>query len=343
MGPVVTILCFTYNHEEYISDAIEGFLKQKIDFPMEIIIHDDASTDRTASIIKKYEKKYSNIIKTIYQKENQYSKGKTPLNFVYKNVRGKYIALCEGDDYWIDPYKLKKQIDFLETHPEFIAVTHKVRVINEHNEVLNDRNTPRYKLFKDHIFTLKDAEKMILPFQTASIFYRNIWREVDPIIFEAYLDCKANGDNKSALLLTLLGDIYCLSDVMAVHRKVESRGDSWSARTFGKNMALFRYKSIKELNKFAKTAFGVELNSKDALVNTVVNAIREVVYKPNRENIKILREILRISDESRIDIVKCLFCRSTKKILKKMINWSIGMVAYSLKWLIFFVQIIILN
>lgn len=320
LGPVVTIICTTYNHEEYISDAIESFLKQKIDFPMEIIIHDDASTDRTTNIVKKYEKKYSNIIKAIYQKENQYSKGKTPANFVYKNIRGRYIASCEGDDYWTDPYKLKKQVYFLETHAEFIAVTHNVRVINEHNEVINDETTPPYRLFEDHIFTLKDAEKMILPFQTASKLYRNIWTEVDPIIYEAYLDCKANGDNKIALLLTLLGDIYCMSDVMAVHRKVKSRGDSWSARTFGKNMVLFRYKSIKELNKFAKTAFGAELNNKDVLVNTVVNAIREVAYKPNRENIIILKEILRISNESKIDIVKCLFYRSTKKIFKKMIN-----------------------
>jgi glycosyltransferase involved in cell wall biosynthesis len=116
--PLVSICCITYNHENYIRDAIEGFLMQETDFPFEIIIHDDASTDTTADIIREYEGKYPDIIKPIYQTENQYSKGEKVTLFTFKAARGKYIALCEGDDYWTDPLKLQKQITGMEEHPE---------------------------------------------------------------------------------------------------------------------------------------------------------------------------------------------------------------------------------
>jgi len=125
--PLVSVCCITYNHEKFICDAIEGFLMQKTDFPFEIIIHDDASTDGTADIIRKYEEQYPGIIKTICQTENQYSQGKKPMaEFVFPKARGKFIALCEGDDYWTDPLKLQKQVDFLENNPEYVVCYHDV-------------------------------------------------------------------------------------------------------------------------------------------------------------------------------------------------------------------------
>ena len=117
--PLVSISCITYNHENFLRDAIEGFLMQKTTFPIEIIIHDDASTDKTVDIIREYEAKYPDIIKPIYQSENQYSKGIRGITarFTLPIARGKYIALCEGDDYWTDPYKLQKQLDLIEKYP----------------------------------------------------------------------------------------------------------------------------------------------------------------------------------------------------------------------------------
>lgn len=118
--PLVSICCTTYNQEKYIRDSIEGFLIQKTTFPIEIIVHDDASTDNTALIVKEYAKKHPDLIVPIYQAENQYSQGIKPWpNFVFPRARGKYIALCEGDDYWTDPNKLQKQVDFLEKNPEY--------------------------------------------------------------------------------------------------------------------------------------------------------------------------------------------------------------------------------
>ena len=118
--PLVSVCCITYNHELYIRQAINGFLMQKTSFPIEIIIHDDASSDNTARIIKEFADMYPDIIVPIYQTINQYSLGIKPLqNIVWPIVRGKYIALCEGDDYWIDPLKLQKQVDFLEANPDY--------------------------------------------------------------------------------------------------------------------------------------------------------------------------------------------------------------------------------
>jgi len=130
--PLVSIKCLTYNHEKYISQALDGFLMQKTDFPFEIVVHDDASTDKTAEIIREYEKKYPNIIKPIYELENQYSKPGISINdIILPYLRGKYIAICEGDDYWIDENKLQMQVDFLENNPEYGMCYTKARQYNQ--------------------------------------------------------------------------------------------------------------------------------------------------------------------------------------------------------------------
>ena len=117
---LVSICCLAFNHEPYIRKCIEGFLMQKTCFSFEVLIHDDASTDKTAEIIREYEAKYPKIVKSIYQSENQYSKGiKVSQIYQFPRAKGKYIAICEGDDYWTDPLKLQKQVDFLEKNEDY--------------------------------------------------------------------------------------------------------------------------------------------------------------------------------------------------------------------------------
>ncbi len=134
----VSVYCLAYNHAEYIRKTLEGFVMQKTNFKFEVFVHDDASTDETATIIKEYAEKYPDIIKPIFQTENQYSKKigivKT---FIYPLMRGKYIACCEGDDYWTDENKLQIQADILDNNNNISLVTHKVRMISENGELLN--------------------------------------------------------------------------------------------------------------------------------------------------------------------------------------------------------------
>ncbi len=133
----VSINCLAFNHEKFIRQCLDGFLMQKTNFNFEILIHDDASTDNTASIIREYEEKYRDVIFPIYQKENQYSKGKSisaTINF--PRARGKYIAMCEGDDYWTDPLKLQKQVDFLEANADYALCFHRAKVVDTESTVL---------------------------------------------------------------------------------------------------------------------------------------------------------------------------------------------------------------
>lgn len=127
--PLVTIRCITYNHEAFIRQCIEGFLMQETDFPVEILIHDDASDDNTATIIRKYQEKYPQLIRAILQTENQYSKGKSIRFLLNEMSRGAYIALCEGDDYWTDSRKLQKQVDLMDAHPSYSMCGSLVRCI----------------------------------------------------------------------------------------------------------------------------------------------------------------------------------------------------------------------
>ena len=137
--PLVSISCITYNQEKYIRDAIDGFLMQKTTFPVEILIHDDASTDKTANIVREYEAKYPNLIKPIYQTENQYSKRNGIIGRIQRGrARGKYYAMCEGDDYWTDPFKLQKQVDFMEENPQYPFCCHRFKILNESDGEFRD-------------------------------------------------------------------------------------------------------------------------------------------------------------------------------------------------------------
>jgi glycosyltransferase involved in cell wall biosynthesis len=115
---VVSVLATAYNQERWIARALESIVMQKTNFPIEILVHDDASTDKTADIIREYEQKYPRLIKPIYQTKNQFSQGHFPIFLLSEKAKGKYLAICEGDDYWTDPLKLQKQVDLLEAHPE---------------------------------------------------------------------------------------------------------------------------------------------------------------------------------------------------------------------------------
>lgn len=123
--PLVSIRCQVYNHEPFLRQCLDGFVMQQTTFPFEAIVHDDASTDGSAAIIREYAEKYPDIIKPIYETENQYSKGNvTMIMIAASHPNSKYIATCEGDDYWTDPNKLQLQVDFLETHPDYFFTCH---------------------------------------------------------------------------------------------------------------------------------------------------------------------------------------------------------------------------
>ncbi len=218
---MVSINCITYNQEEYISEAIESFLMQKTTFKYEILIHDDASTDNTASIIKEYEEKYPHIIKPIYQKENKYSKGiKIGYEYNVKRAKGKYIAMCEGDDYWIDPYKLQKQVDYMELNPECTLCMHEVKLIDASSKESTG-------FIKPYNYSTKcSIEDMIIGgggfVGTNSLLFPREIFENPP---EWYFNCPV-GDYPLQILLTYKGYAYYMNENMSVYRT--NAKNSWT-------------------------------------------------------------------------------------------------------------------
>ena len=223
--PLVSICCITYNHESYIRETIEGFLMQKTKFPIEVLIHDDASTDKTADIIREYENKYPDIIKPIYQFDNKYSKGiSVSVTYNFPRARGKYIAMCEGDDYWTDPSKLQKQVDFMEVNPDCSLCFHASKSIRNNNP--NDYTLHRPKDIPLHNkFEMKHAilggggfmATNSMLFQSKYIQDRPAWMEKTPV-----------GDAPLMLLLASKGKIGYIDEVMSVYR-IMSSSTSWSA------------------------------------------------------------------------------------------------------------------
>lgn len=132
----VSIVCHTYNHEPFIEQALAGFLIQRTEFPFEIIVHDDASTDNTAIIIERYRAAYPDIVRPVLQTKNQYRLGVRPPCFTFPLARGDYIALCEGDDYWLDEHKLSKQAAVLDQSPSAVMCYHDAIRVSEEGRVV---------------------------------------------------------------------------------------------------------------------------------------------------------------------------------------------------------------
>lgn len=211
---IVSISCTTYNHEKYIQQAFDSFLNQITTFKFEVLINDDASTDGTKKIIEEYSYKYPDIFFPLYQKENQYSKGLRGmfLRFNLPRCRGKYIAICEGDDYWTDPYKLQKQVDFLDSNIEFAISFHKVSVLNMIDKTQNKVSNQNQEL----ISNISDLALNGNFIHTLSVVFRN--QNVYP---DWLKDCIV-GDYPLHLFNAQFGKIKFFDEIMGVYRIHES-------------------------------------------------------------------------------------------------------------------------
>ncbi len=240
---LVSVLMITYNHEKYITQAIEGALMQETNFDFEIIIGEDCSTDRTREIILEYKSKHPYKIKLLLQETN---KGANQ-NFIetYRlSCSNKYIAFCEGDDYWTDPNKLQKQVDFLEAHPEYSMCFTARDVVDP------DNNFIRREHYPNKIYTTKDVVEGFIP-STQTIVMRNYVNIID---FLKYNQNHPSGDRLVAYYCSLMGPIYYLDEVTACYR--ESGEGVWSSFDYWQK----REKRFERFREFY-SILGIEKNN----------------------------------------------------------------------------------
>ena len=227
---MVSILCTAYNHEQYIAQTLDSFLEQETDFPFEILVSDDASTDNTAEIIRDYAARYPDVIRPYLMEENIFSQGRNfYTEFFFPNCRGKYVCLCEGDDYWTDKSKLRRQVDFLESHPDYSACVHNTllhycdgsqpdRPLLSHGQ---DRDLPME-------FMISGASQA---FHTSSLMSRReVITNTQPFYHVAY----SHGftDQANAIWFRLNGKVRYLDRVMSVYR-INSNSAAWSSEVDG--------------------------------------------------------------------------------------------------------------
>ena len=224
MEPVVSVLCVTYNHKDYI--RLDSFLEQKTSFPFEIIIHDDASTDGTSDIIREYQAKYPEIIIPYIQTENQYSKPDyhSMYDFIFPIARGKYFAHCDGDDYFSDPLKLQRQVDYMEAHPDCSIVTHRALWHVEGTDGSGDFAYPEAEEERDY-----STRELFV--DGAGLFAANsflVRAEVNRGVTDAFY-ARGMGDYTLLLYAGVSGRCHYLPQVMSVHN--DGVPGSWTVNT----------------------------------------------------------------------------------------------------------------
>lgn len=221
-APLLSIRCLVYNHEPYLRQCLDGFVMQKTTFPFEAIVHDDASTDGSAAIIREYAEKYPDIIKPVYETENLFSKGGNLLSRAMNNAThpdSRYIALCEGDDYWTDPNKLQLQVDFLESHPEYSMCFHRANtLIDKTGEEMHGLPGDTFRNIQDRDYESTELFQ-IWTVPTASMVYRKEC-QFYPVKRKYQL---LNGDIMRVLSCAEMGKVRGMDRMMSVYR-VQDKG-----------------------------------------------------------------------------------------------------------------------
>ncbi len=330
--PTVSVLMFVYNQVAYLERAIRSVVGQVGDFSAEIIIHDDASTDGSREIIQRYADRYPDLIIPILQEENQMQQGVNFINrFITPRVTGKYIAYCEGDDYWTDSRKLSCQIDILDRHPEYSGVCHNCVVI----DASGNHQKPVGKFYpfrKDFVYTLKELSyEGRMPGHTASVMIRSslLGNMTDEEREQFRLIRHCVGDRKRTLLMLLNGSVLCMHRTMSVYRYVTKGGTSWNARVRGKNLAGRYFVQELDFRRFAKKCYDTDLHNDYVLFGTGVMACLRVLRDPSEENVTQYRMVVDALG-GREELIRFLMARFPRALLtlpqKAMqeIKWRIG-------------------
>ena len=315
---MVSVSLLTYQQKDYVKQCLDGILSQQVDFPIEVIVGDDASKDGTQDILREYGEKYPHIFQMILREKNIGA----PKNLydVLEHCRGKYIAGLEGDDYWFDPHKLQTQVDFLEAHLEYIGCSHEVTMIDETGKELYQNSKyieGRHWTFYRSIFTYdEDYKNFRLPGQGSTYLYRNVFLEKK---YDYSIIANASpmvGDMTLLLILSSQGDWYFMQGKsMTCYRFVTIKGkDNWASWVSTKNRTYVDFQYRKNLEDYAHNVLHKSLDLCQQKFELFYEAHRKARNEPSDENKEIFRQICKIASPfwyywGRLYIKKILDCK----------------------------------
>lgn len=222
---MLSIYVPVFNHEKYVTRALDSILQQETDFPFEVFVGEDCSTDNTRKVLKAWEKEHNDPrFHFFYRAENMHRQNPNNAGDLKARCKGKYLICLEGDDFWTDPHKLQKQVDFLESHPEYYAVAHNCTVVGADDQP----NGETYPECKDTEYTFRHYAEGVLPGQLTTLLSRNYME--DPQVDHQLLTCRIGpGDRNNVFAILLRGRIYCIQESMSAYRHITQGGSSFSA------------------------------------------------------------------------------------------------------------------
>lgn len=255
MNPVVSIICETYNHESYIRTCLDSLLAQETDYPFEIIVHDDASTDSTPAIVAEYAKKHPGVVRPLLQSENQLSQDRNPFDLGAALATGRYLACCEGDDFWIDPGKLEMQVSYLENHPECTFCFTNAQYFDDKTSSFTGPLLPRFpseKKILDPDRAIGVVDMLHLEFiPTASFIFPRWVHDQRPIFPHPAFD----GDRYLQMVMTAAGQAHYIDAETSAYRVNNSNSmmEVWrrnNRRMYESDIALLAF--FREFDAYTK-------------------------------------------------------------------------------------------
>lgn len=314
--PMVSVGMLAYNHEKYIAKALDSILMQEVNFDYEIVIADDCSTDRTREIILKYQAKYPDIIRPIFNEVNL--GGQSNANVIRTACIGKYRATLEGDDYWVTTTKLQRQVDFLEQNPDYIAIGGDFTCINDHGvPCAFPWGDIQYTYCQGDEYTIDDLQKWLLPAHASCMCFRNIFLEISKEELDYFHSIKALGDRRTSMYLLMHGRIKHQKEILMVRRVLTQSRTSMTSLTKKTNWHARNYMWMLETERCVNQHFNGNLDLSSHKELRWISSINVFASNPTLSNFKLMRYIYNNSGD------KVRYREIMKNKLKEGINNSI--------------------
>ncbi len=321
----LSVIFITYNHEKYVEKALRSVCEQETEFPFEVVVGEDCSTDSTREILRRVADEYPGRVRLLFREKNF---GRPTLN-VYNTTmecRGEYLAYLEGDDYWTDKHKLQKQVTFLEEHPEYIACTHGCMMVDENSDEIRDENTLKVgDLYKwSGRFTYDDYKHSgKWPGHYATVVSRNIYpggKYDYTILYRAhdFVD-----DAIILLFLLIQGDIYRMDECMSAWRYVrKDTGTNWNSLAMKRDLIKDDCYLNTTMTKWVEEAVGLTDHAAIRCKKDFLTALNMFLHKPDHENRKFVKDMFDYNIRHVVmgDRKTNIFVYSVKCVVEKLLH-----------------------